>query len=49
VSRHYQDARRVLASMAEPVGRQRGRGRGWLWRLKELTNAECWRRAYFVP
>ena len=35
VSRHYQDARRVLASMADPVGRQRGRGRAWLWRLKD--------------
>src|SRR5262249_48693784 len=34
VSRHYQDARRVLAQIADPVGRQRGRGRAWLWRLK---------------
>ena len=34
VSRHYQDARRVLASMADPVARSRKRGRSWLWRLK---------------
>src|SRR5262249_51799181 len=30
----YHHARRVLASMADPVGRQRGRGRAWLWRPK---------------
>src|SRR5262249_6438045 len=34
VSRHYQDARRVLAQIADPVGRSRKRGRSWLWRLK---------------
>ena len=35
VSRHYQDARRVLAAIADPVGRHRGRGWAWLWRAED--------------
>src|SRR5262249_43751977 len=31
----YHHARRVLAAIADPVGRQRGRGRAWLWRLQD--------------
>src|SRR5262245_3507075 len=33
----YHHARRVLAQIADPVGRQRGRGRAWLWRLKPVS------------
>jgi hypothetical protein len=30
----YQLVRRRLREVADPVGRDRGRGRSWLWRLR---------------
>ena len=49
-SYNYQRVRRVLAEIAEPVGRAGGRGRPLVWRLRQrLTNATNGHSLHSLP